>query len=103
MSLLLMSRIVVVVLALFVLWRLLTAVGKRASSRGFGADSYSRFSPEQRRRRTEQRPRGPEELLQCSTCGTFVPKGRALPATDGRVFCGPECRDAANDEVHREQ
>jgi hypothetical protein len=103
MSLLLMSRIVVVVLALFVLWRLLSAVGKRASSRGLGADSYSRFSPEQRRRRTGQRPRGPEELLQCSSCGTFVPRGRALPAADGDIFCSPECRDAASDGVRREQ
>ncbi len=98
-----MSRIVVLVLALFVLWRALSAFGKRASSRGLGADSYSRFSPEQRRRRAEQRSGVPEDLLECASCGTFVPQRRALVAGDGRVFCSPECREVCDKGDSREQ
>ena len=64
-----MPRIVFFVLALFELWRLLSAIGKRCSSAGLGADSYSRYHPRQRRRRmglddtspTEH----PEELFRC--------------------------------------
>jgi hypothetical protein len=103
MSLVLMSRIVLAVLALFVVWRLLSALGKRFVSQGLGADSYSRFSPNQRRRRAERRSPGPEELLECSACGTFVPSGRALPGTDHRVFCSAACRDAASDPGRHDQ
>jgi hypothetical protein len=103
MSILLMSRIVVIVLALFVVWRLLSALGKRASSRGLGADSYSRFSPEQRRRRAEQRPSGPEELLECAACGTFVPRGRAVPGAGDRLYCSTTCRDTDDERSRHDQ
>jgi hypothetical protein len=103
MWLALMSRIVLVVLALFVVWRLLSALGKRVVSQGLGADSFSRFSPNQRRRRAEQGDPGPEELLECATCGTFVPTGRALPGADRRVYCSAACRDAASDRNRDDQ
>lgn len=93
-----MQRIVFIVLALFVLWRVLRAFGKRAAASGLGADSYSRFNPRQRRRRLdlddEPRPNSPEELVQCGRCGTYVPAGRALVGEDGDVFCSQSCRDA---------
>jgi len=96
-----MPRIVLIVLALFVLWRLLSAIGRRLSTDGHGADSYSRFSPRARRRRrtdsgaeSDERHRPPEALVQCASCGTFVPRGRALPASAGELACSDECRRA---------
>jgi hypothetical protein len=92
-----MSRIVFFVFALFLMWRVLSALGKRRSAGGLGADSYSRFSPRQRRRRmdldgaTEQLP--PEELCECLQCGTFVPRGRAISGDGDAVFCSRSCRD----------
>jgi hypothetical protein len=91
-----LSRIVIIVLVLFVAWRVLTSLGKRASATGHGADSYSRFSPRSRRRRMDQRPGGRdpalEELLPCAGCGTFVPVDRALRGTDDLLYCSEACR-----------
>jgi hypothetical protein len=96
-----MTRIVFVVVALFVLWRVLSAIGKRASATGLGADSYSRFHPRQRGRRInlEDRPvqSAPEELLKCRQCGTYVPSGRALKGGGVDVFCSQACRDEHRD------
>jgi hypothetical protein len=93
-----MQRIVFLVFALFLVWRVLAALGKRRSAGGLGADSYSRFSPRQRRRRLdldrEEEQRPPEELCECQQCGTYVPRGRALPGDGGGVFCTPNCRSA---------
>ena len=91
-----LQRILLVVLVLFVLWRLLVAYGRRLGRTGHGADSYSRFSPRDRRRRrdwaagSEQRP---DELVRCGHCGTYVPSRRALGSGTGAVFCSSECRD----------
>ena len=90
-----MSRIVFLVLALFVVWRVLSSLGKRAAAAGHGADSYSRFSPRKRRHRLDERSeavdRGPQVLVPCSGCGTFVPGGRVVKNDDGRVFCSESC------------
>lgn len=89
-------RIVFIVLALFVVWRVLSALGKRMVSGGLGADSYSRFSPRERGRRRDldhDRSSGsPEELVGCAQCGTYVPRGRTLAGESGGAFCGPSCR-----------
>jgi hypothetical protein len=99
-----MPRIVFFVLALFVLWRLLSAIGKRGSSTGLGADSYSRYHPRQRRRRMgldDTSPPGrPEELLRCVQCGTYVPDGRALTDEEDDVFCSESCRHEHRAEGH---
>jgi ribosomal protein L32 len=98
-----MSRIVLFVLVLFVVWRLLSSFGKRASSQGLGADSYSRFSPRKRRqRRMEHRPGTSEELVACARCGTYVPRDRALPGPGGSALCGETC-DAETDRSSHEQ
>ncbi len=94
-----MPRIVLMVLALFVLWRLLSAIGRRLSNDAHGADSYSRFSPRARRRRrdaagTDADRAAPEALVQCASCATFVPRGRALPAVGGELACSERCRRA---------
>jgi hypothetical protein len=90
-----MQRILLVVLVLLVIWRILVTIGRRLSEKAPGADSFSRFSPEARRRRrqwTEGDVKKAEELLECTVCGTFVPAGRALSDGNSRVFCSDDCR-----------
>lgn len=84
-----MSRVVFVVLVLFVLWRLLSSFGRRVARQGHGADSFSRFSPQERARR---RAAPPEPLVSCGVCGTYIPAGRALPAVGGTLVCSDACR-----------
>jgi hypothetical protein len=95
-----LQRILLVVLVLFVVWRILALFGRRTAREGHGADSYSRFSPTKRRRRREMSTRessgSPEELVACSRCGTHVPVRRALTADGGRVYCGETCRDRSD-------
>lgn len=92
-----LQRIVLIVMALAVLWRIVIAIGRRRRETGFGADSYSRFSPLRRRRRRERSARLGDEsadhLVACRRCGTYVPSRRALTSGSGEVFCGPGCRD----------
>jgi len=99
-----MSRIVFFVLALFVLWRLLSAMGKRGTSAGLGADSYSRYHPRERRRRMDLEdsspPDTPEELFRCVQCGTYVPDGRVLIGEEDDVFCSQSCRHEHRAEGH---
>jgi len=95
-----MQRILIVVVVLLVAWRILAAIGRRLTERAPGADSFSRFSPQARRRR-QQWPDGSrggvEELVECTCCGTFVPAGRALASGDERIFCSEACRRQAAD------
>ena len=97
-----MKRILLVVVVLLVVWRVLSAIGRRQAGMAPGADSFSRFSPEARRRRrqTSSARGGVEELVECPVCGTFVPAGRALPSGDGRFFCTETCRRADADGSH---
>jgi hypothetical protein len=94
-----MQRILIVVVVLLVIWRILASIGRRLSERAPGADSFSRFSPEARRRR-QQWSQGEadqvEELVECISCGTFVPVGRALSDGDTRIFCSEDCRHRAS-------
>lgn len=93
-----MPRIVFIVLALFLVWRVLAALGRRRFAGDLGADSYSRFSPRRRRRRLDldgaAEESSPEELCECLQCGTYVPRGRARVGEDGSVFCNQTCRSA---------
>jgi hypothetical protein len=93
-----LQRILLIVVILLVIWRILSAWGKRLASKGMGADSYSRFSPfERKRRRSESstQPSEPEELVACSSCGTYIPVRRALTSEAGRQFCSEDCRGTA--------
>lgn len=92
-----MQRILLVVIVLLIVWRILASIGRRLSERAAGADSFSRFSPEARRRRRQAggEARTMEELVECTVCGTFVPAGRALSDGDSRVFCSEDCRHPA--------
>jgi len=90
-----MQRILLLVVVLLVAWRILAAIGRRLSAKSPGADSFSHFSPEARRRRKQwsgDREEPVEELVECASCGTFVPAGRALSSGDSRVFCSEFCR-----------
>jgi hypothetical protein len=92
-----MQRILLVVIVLLVVWRILASIGRRLSERAPGADSYSRFSPEARRRRKQWKKGSggeAEELVECVSCGTFVPIGRSLSSGDGAVYCSSACRSS---------
>ena len=91
-----MQRILIVVVFLLVAWRILVSIGRRLNERAPGADSFSRFSPEARRRRKQWSDVSSgrvEELVECARCGTFVPAGRALTSGDDRIFCSESCRN----------
>ena len=93
-----MQRILIVVVVLLVVWRILASIGRRLGEKAPGADSFSRFSPEARRRRkqwSDASANGVEELVECSICGTFVPAGRALTSGDREAFCSEECQRQA--------
>jgi hypothetical protein len=90
-----MQRILIVVVLLLVVWRILASIGRRLTDRAPGADSFSRFSPEARRRRkqwSEGSSGRVEELVECARCGTFVPAARALTSGKDRIFCSEDCR-----------
>jgi ribosomal protein L32 len=90
-----LQRILLIVVILLVIWRILAAWGKRLVRGGMGADSYSRFSPfERRKRRSESATQAsePEELVACSSCGTYIPLRRALTSGADHRFCSEECR-----------
>ncbi|MFV2071879.1 MAG: PP0621 family protein [Thermoanaerobaculales bacterium] len=97
-----MQRILLWVVVLLVVWRVLSAIGWRQAGMAPGADSFSRFSPEARRRRRQRAGvrGGAEELVECPACGTFVPVGRALPSGGGRLYCSETCRRAGADASH---
>lgn len=92
----LMPRVVFIVLALFLVWKVVAALGKRKSVRDLGADSYSRFSPRQRRSRLdldgEAEKSAPEELSECTECGTFIPRERGISGAGDGFFCSRSCR-----------
>ena len=88
-----LRRVLVVVVLLYVAWRLLSARGRRNQEQAPGADSYSRFSPQARRRRHEVRAEVAESqrLVPCDACGTLVPESRVLAVGVGRHACGADC------------
>jgi hypothetical protein len=76
-------------------WRILAAIGRSLSEKSPGADSFSHFSPEARRQRKQWSGNGQkpvEELVECASCGTFIPVGRALSSGSSKVFCSEFCR-----------
>ena len=92
-----MQRILIAVVVLLVVWRILASIGRRLSENAPGADYFSRFSPEARRRRRKAggAVQEMEELVECTVCGTFVPVGRALTDGKSRFFCSEDCRHPA--------
>ena len=90
-----LQRVLIVVLVLYVVWRLLSAAGRRADRVAPGADSYSRFSPQKRRQRRESvkgAGGGAERLVECPVCGTLVPAPRLQTTASGRAVCSDDCR-----------
>ena len=89
------QRIALIVLVLFILWRLLTAVGKRLVRDSAGAEDFSRFSARRRDRRDRFRPKGGtrnDELVECAGCASWVPSSRASRARDGSAYCSETCK-----------
>lgn len=94
-----MQRIVLIVAALFVLWRLLTALGKRSATTRRGAEDFSRFSAKSRDRRREAARRRDDggDLVACHHCQTMIPASRAVTVGSSGTFCSQACA-AAHEE-----
>lgn len=91
-----MQRIIIIVAVLYVLWRVLTAMGRRSAASGRGAEDFSRFNARSRdrRRAAKERQAANVELIACAHCGTLVPADRALSLSSDVVCCSRECATA---------
>jgi hypothetical protein len=87
------QRIALLVLVLFIIWKLLSVMGKRHARAG--AEDFSKFSARsrERRRRQQEQREADRDLAACALCGTNVPVDRMLIASGGEQVCSPECRD----------
>ena len=86
-----LTRLLLIVAGLYLVWRVLSSLGRKLQNRGAGAEDFSRFSARRRGRKSE-REGAAETLLECAGCGTFVPSSRMLPGHDSRFFCSEVCR-----------
>jgi hypothetical protein len=90
-----MQRTLIVVIVLYLIWRVLHAYGRRMARRAASAEDYSRFSARRRGRQVAADGDGQqpdEELVACRACGTCVPGHRVVVGGDGRPFCSDTCR-----------
>lgn len=96
-----MQRIIIIVAVLYVLWRLLAAIGRRTVESGKGAEDFSRFNARSRdrRRATKERQATNVDLIACGHCETLVPSDRALKSSEGVVCCSRECEVALESGV----
>ena len=91
-----MQRIIIIVAVLYLLWRVLAAMGRRTVESGKGAEDFSRFNARSRdrRRAAKERKAANVELIACQHCGTFVPSDRALKSSEDVVCCSQKCEMA---------
>jgi hypothetical protein len=89
------QRIVLIVVVLFIAWRILSSRGKRMMRSAPGADDFSRFSFRRKERRLRRQRENASQLVPCAGCGVFVPVERAVAAGDGALYCSDACRDEA--------
>lgn len=93
-----MQRILIIVVILYVIWRVLYAYGRRMARQSQGAEDFSRFSGRRRARRGDGDGPGEgreQQLARCPGCGTYVPEERLLTASDGAAgYCSEACRRA---------
>ena len=87
-----MSRLLLIVIALYVLWRVLGLWGRRITREGAGSQDYSRFSGRRRDRSDRGEAEPHRDLVEWVGCGTYVPEDRGSLTADGRVFCSSRCR-----------
>jgi hypothetical protein len=69
------QRIALLVLVLFIIWKLLSVMGKRHARAG--AEDFSKFSARsrERRRRQQEQREADRDLAACALCGTQRPRG----------------------------
>ncbi|HKV12810.1 MAG TPA: PP0621 family protein [Thermoanaerobaculia bacterium] len=84
-----MTRFIVIVLLLVILWLSVQNFVQRLRA-SLGGGETRRSVPLSSRSRVERI----EEMVRCTVCGTHVPSSRALKSAGGggEVFCSEECR-----------
>lgn len=96
-----MQRIIIIVAVLYVLWRVLGAMGRRSAAAGQGAEDFSRFNVRSKDRRRAAKARQAEdvELIPCAHCQTLVPADRALSISSGVVCCSRQCAEVLEADI----
>jgi len=92
-------RLLIVVIVLYVVWRILGIIGRRIRGEGARervAGGVSR-GDEPDRRAKEAR-----QLVPCSRCGTLVPEDRALLGPGGERYCKSSCLEAVRAPTRQE-
>ena len=88
-----MRRLLILIIVLYVVWRVLGIVGRRRAM----ADARERV----RGVGAKGRDRGPDrtrQLVPCARCGTLVPEDRAVRGSDGNLYCAATCLEAGTEK-----
>jgi hypothetical protein len=86
-----MERWLLLVVVLYVVWRVLHSQGRRLLRFSRGADDFSRFSRDPRRHSEDEALDG-GRLVVCASCGVVVAESDAAVGADGERRCG-SCTD----------
>ena len=89
-----MQRGVVLVILLWVTWRVLSTLGTRRARDTAGAESFSRFSARRRDLPWRRQPSQPSDvaLVACARCALHVPASSTVER-DGHTYCSDACAD----------
>ena len=81
-----MERWLLIVVVLYVVWRVLHAQGRHLLRSARGADDYSRFSRDPQRPRDGMAAEG-HLLVVCDRCGVVVPESEVSTGDAGERLC----------------
>lgn len=81
-----MERLLLIVVVLYVVWRVLHSQGRHLLRTSRGADDFSRFSRDPRRQFEEGAVEG-DRLMVCDRCGVVVSEAAAATGDGGERLC----------------
>lgn len=81
-----MEKLLLIVVVLYVVWRVLHSQGRHLLRTSRGADDFGRLSRDPRRRRDEEPAHG-GRLVVCDRCGVVVPEAATVIASGGGRLC----------------
>jgi len=91
-----MRRLLIIVIFLYVVWRILGIIGRRLR----GVDPRERVARRPAQGAAKPGPPGKAmRLVACSRCGTLVPEDRALRGPRGELYCAVSCLESAGPET----
>ena len=81
-----MERWLLIVVVLYVVWRVLYSQGRHLLRTSRGADDFSRFSRDPRQRRGDGTA-DLDTLVVCDRCGVVMPRSAAVTGDGGERCC----------------